>query len=600
LNNRFVVPAGMVDNMTKFATLHDALTKPGLNAGDIVQIEPNSSPGQLLNADLPAVTNLTIQGDPAFDVQSSPFLSVGDVVTIGPAQQGFTLRNVQVDIQNGGFHFNVDGTIIGCRIKSESANGAIALDVTTAAVISNSFIENTNPLLSSSLVLVSPANGSHNRITDNQFVDMVAQEDTIVDYEFGTGTTDVLAHNTFIAGLDTFPLFLCQSGNQGLTVQGNTFTDDNPDGHAVELQTVQNLQMVDNVISLPNGANDSTGIFIFGDPTKIGSTSMVIANNHVSTGSQGTGIEFVGGIPGFTISAKVEDNDLQGNGTGILISKGQGGSVAGIDLGLGPLNGLGANDFRGDPTAISVSALAAAGPIGAFTNIFGVPDPTTVIHDQHNDPTLAAVVSSNPLTGNPAYVETLYLDFLHRTGNLSDPKDAGIWVTRLGQGMPATMVASDIARSLEGLGVAVDGLYHRFLGRDSDAAGRANFVAYLQNGGTLEGVSQMMLASPEYQSRFPTNSSFVQSLYQNLLHRTGSTAEVNAWVAQLPQLGRAGVAQKFLLSQEFRADEVSDDYTQLLHRTPSGAEVNSWVNTGKDLLTIDALFAASQEFQLNG
>jgi len=92
----------------------------------------------------------------------------------------------------------------------------------------------------------------------------------------------------------------------------------------------------------------------------------------------------------------------------------------------------------------------------------------------------------------------------------------------------------------------------------------------------------------------------VQSLYQNLLQRTGSTAEVNAWVAKLPQLGRAGVAQAFLLSQEYRADEVTDDYTQLLYRTPSTPEVNSWVNSGKDLLTIDILFAASQEFQLNG
>jgi hypothetical protein len=70
----------------------------------------------------------------------------------------------------------------------------------------------------------------------------------------------------------------------------------------------------------------------------------------------------------------------------------------------------------------------------------------------------------------------------------------------------------------------------------------------------------------------------------------------------LPQLGRAGVAQAFLLSQEYRADEVSNDYAQLLHRAqpPSDAEVNSWVNSGLDLLTIDTLFAASPEFQLNG
>jgi hypothetical protein len=45
---------------------------------------------------------------------------------------------------------------------------------------------------------------------------------------------------------------------------------------------------------------------------------------------------------------------------------------------------------------------------------------------------------------------------------------------------------------------------------------------------------------------------------------------------------------------------VGDDYAQLLHRTPSGAEVSAWVSSGLDLLTIDALIAASPEYQQNG
>jgi hypothetical protein len=202
------------------------------------------------------------------------------------------------------------------------------------------------------------------------------------------------------------------------------------------------------------------------------------------------------------------------------------------------------------------------------------------------------------LTPQQRFVQALYLDFLHRAGDLNNPNDAGAWVTALGRGMPAATVANLVARSLEALGVAVDGLYHRFLGRDADSAGRAAFVGYLQAGGTLEGVSQAMLASSEYQSHLPGDD-FVQSLYQNLLQRTGSSAEVNSLFALLSQLGRAGMAQDFLSSPEFRAGEVGDDYAQLLHRTPSAAEVNSWVGSGLDLLAIDTLFAASPEFQLN-
>ena len=64
--------------------------------------------------------------------------------------------------------------------------------------------------------------------------------------------------------------------------------------------------------------------------------------------------------------------------------------------------------------------------------------------------------------------------------------------------------------------------------------------------------------------------------------------------------GRRG--EGFLSSTEFRGLEVNDDYTQLLDRTqpPSAAEVNSWVGTRLDVLTIDALFAGSPEYQMNG
>jgi len=597
MNNRFVVPAGMVDNVSKFGTLSDALTTSGLHAGDIIQIEPGSSPGPLETADIPLLKNLTIQGDPAFGVQSIPSF-VADQVTIGSALQGFTLKNVQFDIpQNGLLNIKTDVTITNSRIQNDNAqNAAMVLSGTTASVISNCTIENASSQdYGNDLVEIDPAAGSHNRITDNQFVALTGSKIDLLNYYGGAGTTDVVSHNTFVGNTGTVALFIV-SYTEGLTVQGNTFTDYFPGGTAIDIEPpVQNLRILDNVISVPSNGG---GIWV---DYNLGTTptSLVIASNHINTGGQGDGIQFRGGIPG-TFVAKVENNDLHGNYYGVVIYDVTGGSVAGIDLGGGSQGSLGANNFRSDPNAIYCYASSSEGSISAQSNIFGVADPTTVIHDHHNDPTLAAVVSNSPLTGNAAFVETLYLDFLHRTGNLSDPKDAGIWVTRMSQGMPAATVANLVAHSSEALGVAVDGLYHRFLGRDADAAGRAGFVSYLQAGGTLEGVSQILLASPEYQSRFPTDSSFVQSLYQNLLHRTGSAAEVNWWVAKLPQLGRTGVAQGFLLSQEYRADEVSDDYTWFLHRTGSSADIKSWVNSGKDFLTIDAIFAGSSEFQMNG
>jgi len=58
--NSYSVVAGPANGVTRFASLHDALTKPNLKAGDIIQIEPGSSPGHILNTDLPDIENLTI------------------------------------------------------------------------------------------------------------------------------------------------------------------------------------------------------------------------------------------------------------------------------------------------------------------------------------------------------------------------------------------------------------------------------------------------------------------------------------------------------------------------------------------------------------
>jgi hypothetical protein len=601
LNTYFVVP-GAADKTTTFSTLQGALNLPSFKPGDVVQIEPGSSPGHILDADIPNVQNLTIQGDPAADQSSIPYFFLDDHVSIDTTRQGFTFKRLQFDITTDTLQFLVNATIADCHVKNDSAGEAIEVDGPTAAVISDSYFEssNQNSQQTDLLRVYSPAN-SHNRITDNQFVALTGTYITLLDYTGAGAGSDLIAHNTF-NGQTGGPLLAVHAGSQGLTVQGNTFNDGDSFGTAVQVvPNVQNLQIVDNVISFSNGSTSCYGIGVL-FPSSTGPTSMVIADNHIHTDGNGEGIQFNAQGPSVNLDAKVQDNDLTGNGTGVYLAPGAGGSLAGIDLGGGALGSKGANNFRGDFRAIVVEAFSAAGPIQAQMNIFGVADPTTVIDDQHHASILAAVVATNPLTGNAAYVETLFLDFLHRTGDLSDPHDAGGWVTLLGQGTSAAAAASGIARSPEGLGVAVGGLYHRFLGRDAAPSERDGLVGYLQAGGTLEGVSQTLLASAEYQARFPSDPGFVQSLFPNLLHRTGSTAEVGGWVAALPQLGRSGVAQQLLSSQEFRDWEVGDDYAQLLHRAqpPSAAEVGEWVGGGLDILAIDALMAASAEFQQNG
>jgi hypothetical protein len=212
------------------------------------------------------------------------------------------------------------------------------------------------------------------------------------------------------------------------------------------------------------------------------------------------------------------------------------------------------------------------------------------------------VVTTGNLTGNAAFVQALYLQFLHRAGDTSNLQDAGAWLDLIAKGTSTTEVADRLARSGEALQIRVEDLYRRFLGRDADAAEQAGWAGQLQQGLTLESVTQQILTSPEYQSLFVDDRAFVRSLYRGLLQREGSPTEIAGWVSVVPSLGRDGVAQGFLTSLELRTDTIVEDYAQLLHRLqpPSSAEVGGWLTDGFDALTMDVLFAASSEFQSNG
>jgi hypothetical protein len=213
---------------------------------------------------------------------------------------------------------------------------------------------------------------------------------------------------------------------------------------------------------------------------------------------------------------------------------------------------------------------------------------------------IAVESAASNLTGNAAIVQSLFVQFLHRAGDMTNAQDAGGWVSLLDHGAPLSTVANGVIRSQEALGWQVEGLYQRLLGRDAVANEQAAWAFQIQHGQTLESVTKQILDSPEYQNRFSSDADFVQALYRELLHRNGSDAEVAGWRSALPTSGRAGVVQGFVTSLEFRMDEIGEDYTQLLHRSPSAAEVAAWLAAGIDALSMNVLFATSPEFQTNG
>src|SRR5262249_18660019 len=162
------------------------------------------------------------------------------------------------------------------------------------------------------------------------------------------------------------------------------------------------------------------------------------------------------------------------------------------------------------------------------------------------------------------------------------------------------LVALGIANSPEGRGVQVDGFYHRYLHRPADAAGRAGWVNALLAGASATGGEVGFLTSPGYFPVHPDAASFGTGLYEDILNRAPSTAEVSPWVSIAGgPLGRAVVALGILTSVEAYTDLISQEYEGVLGRAPDPVGLDGWlgalVNRQISRDEVAGLFLSSNE-----
>src|SRR5262249_53537443 len=151
-------------------------------------------------------------------------------------------------------------------------------------------------------------------------------------------------------------------------------------------------------------------------------------------------------------------------------------------------------------------------------------------------------------------VQALYIDALGRAGAI--PELDG-WVALLPAGATSLtpQVVSGIENSFEARDRLVKGWYTTYLGRSAAGGAELGFVNQLLGGATEEQVLSQILGSTEFFNHAQSliggsdaNTNYVQALYQLLLGRTGSSADVAGWVGALNSgaLTRQGVAFNFL------------------------------------------------------
>ena len=122
--------------------------------------------------------------------------------------------------------------------------------------------------------------------------------------------------------------------------------------------------------------------------------------------------------------------------------------------------------------------------------------------------------------------------------------------------------------------------YQRYLGRSPDSAGLASWVGQMQQGLSDEHLESAFIGSKEFiQNHGGLGAGWITAMYQGLLGRTPSPAEVNQWLQALANgVSTTTIAYAFAAGREREGQRVTADYQQYLGRTPTAAEVASWVN----------------------
>src|SRR5207302_3773615 len=152
----------------------------------------------------------------------------------------------------------------------------------------------------------------------------------------------------------------------------------------------------------------------------------------------------------------------------------------------------------------------------------------------------------------------------------------------------------------------VVGAYQQYLKRTPDDAGREFFIGNMLAGVySDEQVEAFFIGSQEYIANHGgTGRAWVIGMYQDLLGRTPSEAEVQNWVNVLNGgTPSTAVALGFAASPEREGIRVRFNYQTYLGRAASPDEVNLWVNGFVSGLTNEGMvagFVGSPEYYLNG
>ncbi len=224
-------------------------------------------------------------------------------------------------------------------------------------------------------------------------------------------------------------------------------------------------------------------------------------------------------------------------------------------------------------------------------------------------PGFAAIAVSPTSLEQNVYIEDLrllyFIDAVYKQllGRPADDSGLLYWDEQLFlNNLPRSSFVGSVLQLPEHAGLAVDGAYQYILGRSPDAAGRAFWVSWIGQGHGLDALRAQLYASPEFfTTHGSTNSTFLDALYQDILHRAPDPSGKAYWLGQLDNgVRRSDVATVILGLDEPITVALTDLYSSLLGRSASPDELSYWRGVWHNYgeFGVTALIVGSNEYEL--
>ena len=195
-------------------------------------------------------------------------------------------------------------------------------------------------------------------------------------------------------------------------------------------------------------------------------------------------------------------------------------------------------------------------------------------------------------------VRALYNDFLSR-----GPDQVGMeyWGNMLASGSGGPALVQGLTNSDEYVNRRIRQAYTQTLGRNPEPGGQEHWFREIRAGrATVDDVTRHFLSSIEFRDKSGgTDAGHVRRLYQTVLGRSASDAEVAQWTREIARVGRERVTDQIWFSMEAAERRAGEYYRMFLQRGPEPGGATHWARIllaqGEGAVRIG--IAGSEEYQ---